>query len=191
MPLDPLHELTPVVTATHSAFVLLANPKVPAKTLPEFIAYLKANPGKLNHGSNSSTTIMISELFKQRAGVDYLDVNYRGAAKSIVATMAGTTQFCFVDIGSGTCPIEKDAQASGPDLAQALQAAAEYSDHRRAGTSRFLAYSPTLFMAPAKTPPALVKKIAAAFKQALDDTGDEFQAESHGIARGAGGQRRP
>src|SRR5262249_17831179 len=52
MPIDPLRELTLVATATHTPFVLLANNDLPVKSLPELIAYLKTNPGKLNHASN-------------------------------------------------------------------------------------------------------------------------------------------
>ena len=106
MPLDPLRDLTPVTIATQTPFVLLLNPAVPAKTVPEFIAHLRANPGKLNHASNSATTMLVSELFKQQAKVDYLDVNYRGASQAIVATHGGTTEFCFVDLGSATAAIE-------------------------------------------------------------------------------------
>jgi tripartite-type tricarboxylate transporter receptor subunit TctC len=56
MPIDPLRDLTLVPTATHTPFVLLANNDLPVKNLPEFIAHLKANPGKLNHASNSATS---------------------------------------------------------------------------------------------------------------------------------------
>src|SRR5262249_52535553 len=58
MPIDPWRDLTLVATATHTPFVLLANNDLPVKNLADFIAYLKANPGKLNHASNSATTIL-------------------------------------------------------------------------------------------------------------------------------------
>src|SRR5258708_33509365 len=82
MPIDPLSDLTLVATATHTPFVLLVNNDVPAKTLPEFITHLNANPGKLNHASNSATTILNSELLKARANVSYVDLSYRGASQA-------------------------------------------------------------------------------------------------------------
>src|SRR5262245_60584893 len=84
MPLDPRRDLVPITATTHTAFVLLLNPAVPATTVPELIAHLRANPGRLNHASNSATTMLASELFKQRAGVDYADVNFRGATQALV-----------------------------------------------------------------------------------------------------------
>ena len=64
--------------------MLLVNPSVPAKTLPEFIAYAKANPGKINMASagNGSPTQVSGELFKMMAGIDMLHVPYRGAPTS-------------------------------------------------------------------------------------------------------------
>ncbi|MGE0034068.1 MAG: Bug family tripartite tricarboxylate transporter substrate binding protein [Xanthobacteraceae bacterium] len=168
MPLDPLRDLTPVVTATRTAFVLLAHPSVPAKTLPEFIAHLKANPGKLNHASNSSTTMLISELFKQQAKVDYVDVNYRGASNALVATIGGTTQFCFVDLGSGTGPIEgKTLRPLGLTARERYKLRPDIPTIAEQGLPGFAAYSTTLLLAPAKTPPELVQQMSRAFAEAL------------------------
>ena len=137
MPLDPLRDLAPVTIAAQTPFVLLLNPAVPARTVPELVAHLRANPGKLNHGSNSATTILVSELFKQQAGVEYLDVNYRGASQAIVATLAGTTEFCFVDLGSATSAIEgKTLHPVGLTTLDTLQAQSRHPDLRRARALR-------------------------------------------------------
>ena len=63
--------------------VMLVNPSVPAKTVPEFIAYAKANPGKINMASagNGSAPHLAGELFKMMAGVDLVHVPYRGRAR--------------------------------------------------------------------------------------------------------------
>ena len=168
MPLDPLKDLTSVTTATSTPFVLLANPSVPANTLPEFIAHLKANPGKLNHASNSSTTMLVSELLKAQANVDYVDVNYRGAAKSLVATIAGTTEFCFVDLGSGSSAIEgKTLKPLGLTARARYKLQPNIPTIAEQGLPGFAAYASTILMAPAKTPPEIIEKISAAFRQAL------------------------
>ncbi len=169
MPLDPLRDLTPVTIATHTAFVLLLNPAVPAKTVPEFIAHLRANPGKLNHASNSATTMLASELFKMHAKVDYLDVNFRGASQALVATHGGTTEFCFVDLGSATAAIE-----GGTLRPLALTAPTRYelnpdiptlAEH---GLPGYSVLSMTLMLAPAGVPGEIMAKLNAAFQQALE-----------------------
>jgi len=78
----------------------VVNPSVPAKTLPEFIAYAKANPGKINYGSaGQGTPQNIScELFKMMAGVDLIHVPYRGGAPAIVDLIGGHLQVIFAPV---------------------------------------------------------------------------------------------
>ena len=167
MPIDPLRDLTLVATATHTPFVLLANNDLPAKTLPEFIAHLKANPGKLNHASNSETTILNSELLKSRAGVDYVDINYRGASQAIIATQGGSTQFCFVDLGSGSPAIQgKTLRALGLTSPKRYELAPDIPTIAEQGLPGYATDSTTLLMAPANTPTDIVEKISGAFQQA-------------------------
>jgi tripartite-type tricarboxylate transporter receptor subunit TctC len=167
MPLDPLRDLTLVATATHTPFVLLGNNDLPAKTLPELIAHLKANPGKLNHASNSATTILNSELLKSLAGVDYVDINYRGASQAIIATQGGSTQFCFVDLGSGSPPIQgKTLRALGLSSPKRYELAPDIPTIAEQGLPSFATSSTTLLLAPANTPKDVLDKISAAFVQA-------------------------
>lgn len=98
----PVSDFTPITTTTKGAFLLLASPKLGVKDVASFIALLKANPGKYNHASNSATTKLLSEFFKSQAGVDYVDINYRGASLAVNDTYLGVTDFCFVDYGSAT-----------------------------------------------------------------------------------------
>jgi tripartite-type tricarboxylate transporter receptor subunit TctC len=168
MPLDPLRDLTPIATATGTPFVLLSHPSVPAKTLPEFISYLKANPKKLNHASNSSTTILVSELLKEQAKVEYVDVNYRGASDAMVATIGATTQFCFVDLGSGSSAIEgKTLNALGLTSRTRYKLKPDIPTMAEQGLPGYSAYASTIVLAPAKTPPEIVKELSAVFLQAL------------------------
>ena len=169
MPLDPLRDLTLVVTATHTPFVLLVNNDVPAKTLPEFITHLKANPGKLNHASNSATTILNSELLKARANVSYVDVSYRGASQAIVATQAGTTQLCFVDLGSGSPAIQGNTlRALGLTSPKRYELAPDIPTIAEQGLPGYATSSTTLLLAPANTPKEIVDKISTAFQQARE-----------------------
>jgi tripartite-type tricarboxylate transporter receptor subunit TctC len=74
-----LEDITPIGNIADAPFLLMVNPKVPAKTVAEFIAYAKANPGKINFASsgNGSSTHIFTELFKALAGVDLMHVPYR------------------------------------------------------------------------------------------------------------------
>ena len=77
--------------------VMVVNPSVPASTVSEFIAYAKANPGKINMGTAGigTTPHMSGELFKQMAGVDLVPVAYRGGAPALVDLIAGQVQVMF------------------------------------------------------------------------------------------------
>jgi tripartite-type tricarboxylate transporter receptor subunit TctC len=81
---------------------LEVNPAVPAKTVPEFIAYAKANPGKLNVASpgNGSAGHVAGELFKLMAGVNMVHVPYRGAAPAVTDLLGGQVQVMFDPISS-------------------------------------------------------------------------------------------
>jgi tripartite-type tricarboxylate transporter receptor subunit TctC len=191
MPLDPLHDLTLATIATHTPFVLLLNQSVPAKTVPEFIAHLRANPGKLNHASNSATTMLASELFKARAEVDYVDVNYRGASQAIVATEAGTTQFCFVDLGSGMSAIEgKTLHALALTTLTRYELTPEIPTIAEQALPDYSASSMTLLLAPANVPGVIIEKINATFQQALQspDVKDKLHAIGQGVSRGSLGE---
>jgi tripartite-type tricarboxylate transporter receptor subunit TctC len=76
-----IRDVAPVGSIGSSTFVMMVNPSVPAKTVPEFIAYAKANPGKINMASagNGTATHVFGELFKIMAGVDLVHVPYRGS----------------------------------------------------------------------------------------------------------------
>jgi tripartite-type tricarboxylate transporter receptor subunit TctC len=94
---DFLRDIVPVVCAARLAYVVVVHPSVPVKTIPEFIAYAKANPGKMNYGSaGPGTPHNIScELFKMMAGVDLVHVPYRGGAPATTDLVAGHLQVIF------------------------------------------------------------------------------------------------
>src|SRR5204863_2230686 len=74
-----IHDVVPVASIIHTPEVMVVHPSVPAKTVPEFIAYAKANPGKISMGSPGigTSSHMAGELFKMMAGVDMVHVPYR------------------------------------------------------------------------------------------------------------------
>jgi tripartite-type tricarboxylate transporter receptor subunit TctC len=99
---DLLRDITVVAGIAQGPAVMEVNPAVPAKTVPEFIAYAKANPGKINMASAGSGTPqqVIGEMFKMMTGVDMVHVPYHGAAPALVDLIAGQVQVIFDPIQS-------------------------------------------------------------------------------------------
>jgi len=95
-----IRDITPVASVVRGPGVMEVNPAVPAKTIPEFIAYAKANPGKINLASSGPGTVshVAGELFKMMAGVDMLHVPYRGAAPALTDLISGQVQVMILPI---------------------------------------------------------------------------------------------
>jgi tripartite-type tricarboxylate transporter receptor subunit TctC len=94
---DFLHDMTPVASIAQFPLVMEVRPSLPVKTVPEFIAYTKANPGKVSYASAGigSPQHVAGELFKLMAGVEMLHVPYRGAAPALIDLIAGQVQVTF------------------------------------------------------------------------------------------------
>src|SRR5581483_8451048 len=99
---DFLRDIAPVASFARIAGIMEVNPSVPAKTVPEFIAYAKANPGKINMASAGpgSAPGLWGELFKAMANVDLITVNYRGSAPALPDLIAGRMQVMFDVVSS-------------------------------------------------------------------------------------------
>jgi tripartite-type tricarboxylate transporter receptor subunit TctC len=95
---DFIRDIAPVVGVLRVPNVMAVNPSVPAKTVSEFIAYAKANPGKLSMASpgNGSAPHLTGELFKMLAGVDMVHIPYRGGAPAMTDLIAGQVQVLFI-----------------------------------------------------------------------------------------------
>ena len=118
-----LRDIAPVASTIRQPQIMLAHPSLPAKTIPELIAYAKANPGKITMASagTGSSGHLAGELFKMMAGVNILHVPYRGAGPALTDLLGGQVQTAVIGI-------------SGIDRAdQGRQAARACGHHRDAG----------------------------------------------------------
>jgi tripartite-type tricarboxylate transporter receptor subunit TctC len=102
LPYNFIRDIEPIASIDRVPLVMEVNPRVPAKTVAEFIAYAKANPGKLNmaSGGNGNSTHMAGELFKMMTGVDLIHVPYRGSAPALTDLLGGQVQVMFDIIAS-------------------------------------------------------------------------------------------
>jgi tripartite-type tricarboxylate transporter receptor subunit TctC len=96
---DPVKDFVPIALYCQVPFVLVSNPGLPFKTIPELIAYAKANPGKLSFGSTGTGAVphLAGELLKSLAGIDMVHVPYKGGPPALNDVMAGNIQVFFAD----------------------------------------------------------------------------------------------
>ena len=94
---DPLRDLAPVTLAASSPFLLVVHPSVPVKSVPELIAYARAQPGRLNYSSagNGSATHLAGVLFASMAGIDIVHIPYKGSSPAIADLIGGQIQLRF------------------------------------------------------------------------------------------------
>ena len=94
---DPVKNFAPIAMVIYAPQMLVVHPSVPARSLPEFIAYAKSNPGKITFGSSGYGTQphMLGEMLKLMAGIDIVHVPYRGAGQSVTDLLAGQVQMIF------------------------------------------------------------------------------------------------
>src|SRR6516165_2468203 len=115
-----IRDIAAVASLTRGAFVMVVNPTFPARTVAEFIAYAKTNPGKINFGSGGTGTAVhvAGELFKMMAGVNMLHVPYRGSAPALTDLIGGQVQ-----VGLDTLPATIEYIRSGKLRALAVTTA--------------------------------------------------------------------
>jgi tripartite-type tricarboxylate transporter receptor subunit TctC len=106
-----MRDIVPVASLNNDSFVLLANPAFAAKTVPELIAYAKANPGRINLGSSGTGNLshLSGELFRMMTGIEVVHVPYRGTPAVHSALLAGDVHVIFDAIGSSLPQIQSGA----------------------------------------------------------------------------------
>jgi tripartite-type tricarboxylate transporter receptor subunit TctC len=102
LPYDTLKDFAPIAKVGSAAYVLVAHPSLPVKSVKELIALAKTRPGQLNYGSagTGSSTHLAGELLKSRAGIDIVHVPYKGSAPVVIAIVSGETEFGFAAVTS-------------------------------------------------------------------------------------------
>jgi tripartite-type tricarboxylate transporter receptor subunit TctC len=166
---DLIRDIAPVSGLVKLALVLAVNPEVPAQTLPEFIAYAKANPGKLNYASvgSGAATNVAGELFKAMAGVDLVNVPYKSSY--LPDLLAGQVQASFTPIAqsinfirAGKLRAIAVTGTTRSDVLPDVPAAAEF-------VPGYDAYVWDAMGAPAKTPPEIIDKLNKEINAVLAD----------------------
>jgi tripartite-type tricarboxylate transporter receptor subunit TctC len=166
---DPVRSFAPIALVSSVPFVLVIATSVPARTLAEFIAYAKANPGKLNFGAAVGTPPhLVGELFKVVTGTDIVFVPYKGAAASMTDVLGGQMQMTIEALTTAVPHIQ-----AGKVRALAVMSPERIADipdvptMLEQGYREFPAASWTGVLAPAGTPAAIVGRINAVINAGL------------------------
>lgn len=182
LPYDAVKDFVAVGQIVSFPQVVLANPGQPIKSIPALIAAARANPGAVMHGSSGqgTTSHLVMELIKADAKVQMTHISYRGGAPTIQAVAAGEVQVgveglpsLMGQINAGSVlPLAVTSPTRSP-LLPSVPAMSEF-------LPGFDASAWILLMAPAGTPPAVVAKVSAELRRALNDPAVRAQLESQG-----------
>jgi len=170
IPYDPVADFMPITQVASTPNVLVVNPSVPAKDVREFIAYAKANPGRLNFGSGSTGSAghLAGELFKTMAGVDMTHVPYKGAGPAMQDLVAGQIQLMFDNLASSLGQIRAGkVRALAVTTAKRTSLAPELPTIAESGLPGFDINTWFGVFAPAKTPQPVVDRLYTEFTRAL------------------------
>lgn len=163
MPYDTLRDFAPISLATISPFVLTVHPSLPVKNLREFIAFAKANPGRLNYGTsgNGSVAHLSTEYLKSLARIDLVHVPYKGSSLALIDTLAGQLQVLFDNLPVVMSHIKSGKlRLMGVGTQQRSALIPQAPTIAESGVPGFEASTAFGVMAPANTPVAVVNRLS-------------------------------
>jgi tripartite-type tricarboxylate transporter receptor subunit TctC len=178
LPYDPTKDFAPVVLLAKWSQLLVGSPDLPANTLQEFIAYAKANKGKLNYSSFGNNTLnhVAGARFGLAVGIDAQHVPFRGSGPSLTALMANQVQYTF-DAPATTLNLIAAGKLKGIAVAgrERISNAPNIPTMAEAGLPNFYVDSWIAMLAPPATPKEIIDKLNAAAREVLKDP--ELQAQ--------------
>jgi tripartite-type tricarboxylate transporter receptor subunit TctC len=186
---DPINDITPIIQISQGPLVVVANPKVPAKTMKEFIALAKSKPNEINYASSGQGSIIhaATEMFNLRAGTRMTHVPYKGSGPALTDTIAGTTQVFFSSASTAMPQVNAGKlRALAVTTSKRIPALPDVPTIKEAGVAD---YDVTLWhglIGPKGMQPAIVNKINAAVSKALKMKESEEQLQNDGVSPAGG-----
>jgi tripartite-type tricarboxylate transporter receptor subunit TctC len=169
---DPVQDLAPVGLVSSIVQAVIVRKDLPAKTMAEFVAYAKANPGKLNYGSSGAggLTHYSVELFQARTGTKAVHIPFKGGAPSTAAVVSGDVDFAFGNITDALPQIEAGTvRALAVTSLERSPYLPDVPSVHETVISGFLVETWNGIMAPAKTPEPIIRRMAEILIKMADD----------------------
>jgi tripartite-type tricarboxylate transporter receptor subunit TctC len=187
LPYDFTKDLDPVGLVALTPNVLLVNPSIPARSVPELIAYIKAHPGKVNYGSAGigSTEHLSGELFRAMTGTDIAHVPYKGGAPMMTDLIAGQIQMA-IETSPSAAPHVRGGKVKALAVTTARRSGA-YPGVPTLSEGGVKGYEVTTWyalMAPRGTPPAIEQRVGAELSKLLKAPEVQKRFEEQGVTAG-------
>ena len=172
LPYDPVKDFAPITMTTAYPYVLVVNSELPAKTLHELVALAKSKPDSMNYGSTGvgAANHLVAELFSSKTGVKMTHVPYRGTALAVGDLLAGQLTMVFADPISALAHIKSGKlRALAVTSLERSPVVPEVPTVAESGYAGFEALAWHGILAPARTPPAVIRKLNEEIVKALKD----------------------
>jgi tripartite-type tricarboxylate transporter receptor subunit TctC len=182
---DPVKDFRMLALVTEVPVVLCVNPSVPAKTIAEFVAYAKQNPGKLNFGSSGpgSFTHLAAEMFKQMAGIQMTHIAYKGAAPALTDVMSGNIQLMFESVSLALPQVRSGLlRPLGISSAQRIADLPDVSTIAESGYPEYLVSVWNGVAAPADLPDDVTRILTDSLDRVMNDPGFRAAIEKVGFS---------
>jgi tripartite-type tricarboxylate transporter receptor subunit TctC len=167
-PYDPVADFTPITDVGRYTFFIVVHPDVPAKSLDEFIAHARANPGKLNYATGNTSGIVSTAFFAAQAQIKLVHVPYKGEPQALTDLVAGRVQVMFCSSGTSLPMIrEGRLRALVTTLPRRSASLPEVPTIAEAGMPQFSITSWAGLFGPAKMPRAVVERLNREFVAAM------------------------
>jgi tripartite-type tricarboxylate transporter receptor subunit TctC len=179
---DPVKDFAPVSLTGSFAYMLVANPQVPAKSVQELIAYCKANPGKLSYATSNSSGLISGATFVRWAGIDLNHVPYKTAPPAINDVLGGRVSMMFADVTTALPHVRGDTLRGLVMMANKRSAILpDLPSVREAGLADFEDPSWNAIYAPANTPIDIITRLNAELRRIVDDPAVRAQFAAMGF----------
>ena len=160
LPYDPVKDFAPITALGKGGQIMVVNPSFPAKTVAEFVALAKKEPGKYSFGSGSSSSRMAGELLQQMADIKLLHVPYKSNTLAVTDLLGGQINMMITDTATGLPQVKAGKlRALGMSSASRSPLAPDVPTISEAGVKGYEMGYWFAAYAPAKTPPAVVKRL--------------------------------
>ena len=179
MPFDPVADFTPIARLTRNPLVMVVAKDFPAKDLKEFIAYAKANPGKLSYGSGNTGSMAAAQLVRSMASIDAVRISYPGTPQAITDLLGGRIEFIITDVAVTREFINNGSlRALGVTTPQKVASLPEVAPMAEVGLPGYDFAAWSGLFAPKNVPADIVQKLNKAFLEVMaTDEAKKFFAD--------------